>query len=176
VKSESEREFTAFVSARGQALLRAAHALCGDRYAAEDLVQTALAKAASRWSGIRGEPEPYVRAVLYREFVSGWRKRRRRAESVVAAVPEGTGDRRDHAEATVNRLMLRDLIDTLPPRQRAVIVLRYLEDVSIEEAAQILGCSKNTIGSQTSRALAHLRSRIADADVAAGIETRKVAP
>jgi RNA polymerase sigma-70 factor (sigma-E family) len=156
VDSDTEKEITAFVTGRAPALLRTAYALCGDRHAAEDLVQNALVKAASRWSRIRGEPENYVRSVLYREFLSGWRRMRRRPETVMADVPERAA-RDDHADATAERLALRELIRTLPPRQRAVIVLRYLEDVSVDEVAAILGCSRGTVGSQTARALAHLR-------------------
>jgi RNA polymerase sigma-70 factor (sigma-E family) len=154
--SSAEQDFTAFVAARRRVLLRAAYALSGDQHTAEDLVQSALTKAASRWTRIRGEPEHYVRVALYREFVSGWRRRRRRPESIVATVPDQvtTGD---PADRSVDRLAIRALIATLPPRQRAVIVLRYLEDMSVEEVAAILGCTRGTVGSQTTRALVHLR-------------------
>ncbi|HEY1488038.1 MAG TPA: SigE family RNA polymerase sigma factor [Micromonosporaceae bacterium] len=151
----SRDDFTAFVTARGHALLRSAYALCGNRHTAEDLVQSALAKAASRWTRIHGEPENYVRTVLYREFVSGWRQRRRRPENVMAELPED--GHRDHADATTDRVALRQLIATLPPRQRAVIVLRYLEDMSVDQVAEILGCTRGTVSSQATRALAHLR-------------------
>jgi RNA polymerase sigma-70 factor (sigma-E family) len=155
VDSDARNEFTAFVNARGQALLRSAYALCGNRHTAEDLVQSSLAKAASRWSRIQGEPEHYVRTVLYREFVSGWRHGRRRPESVTAQPPEP--EHADHADATTDRLALRQLINTLPPRQRAVIVLRYLEDMSVDQVAEMLACTRGTVSSQTTRALAHLR-------------------
>jgi RNA polymerase sigma-70 factor (sigma-E family) len=155
VDSNASNDFTAFVAARGHALLRSAYALCGNRHTAEDLVQSALAKAASRWTWIHGEPEHYVRTVLYREFVSGWRHRRRRPESVTAQLPEH--QRADHAEETTDRIALRQLIDTLPPRQRAVIVLRYLEDMSVDQVADVLGCTRGTVSSQANRALAHLR-------------------
>ncbi len=154
--SNAEDDFTAFVAARRHVLLRAAYALTGDQHGAEDLVQNALTKAASRWARIRGEPEHYVRVVIYREFVSGWRRRRRRPESIVATVPDEINGG-DPADASVNRLAMRALIATLPPRQRAVIVLRYLEDMSVEQVAAILGCTRGTVGSQTTRALAHLR-------------------
>jgi len=155
VNTEAQDEFTAFVAARGQALLRSAYALCGNQHTAEDLVQNALAKAAGRWSRINGEPEHYVRTVLYREFVSSWRYRRRRPENIVADLPHP--GQSDHSDAIANRLMLRQLIAALPPRQRAVIVLRYLEDMSVDQVAEILGCSRGTVSSQATRALAHLR-------------------
>jgi DNA-directed RNA polymerase specialized sigma24 family protein len=82
------RDFTLFVNQRSHVLLRAAYALTGDQHAAEDLVQNALAKVAARWNRIEGEPEPYVRRVLYREFVSAWRWRRRRPEYVTDRPPE----------------------------------------------------------------------------------------
>ena len=153
--SSSQYDFTTFVTGRGHALLRSAYALCGNQHTAEDLVQSALAKAASRWTRIQGEPEHYVRTVLYREFVSGWRHRRRRPETVVADLPDDGHS--DHADATTDRVALRQLIATLPPRQRAVIVLRYLEDMSVDEVAGVLGCTRGTVSSQATRALAHLR-------------------
>jgi RNA polymerase sigma-70 factor (sigma-E family) len=155
VDSSSQNDFTAFVAARGHALLRSAYALCGNQHTAEDLVQSALAKAAGRWTRIKGEPEHYVRTVLYREFVSGWRHRRRRPETVVADLPDD--GHTDHTDATTDRVALRQLIATLPPRQRAVIVLRYLEDMSVDEVAEMLGCTRGTVSSQATRALAHLR-------------------
>jgi RNA polymerase sigma-70 factor (sigma-E family) len=156
VNSDAEQDFTAFVESRSHVLLRAAYALCGDQHSAEDLLQSTLAKTASNWTRIRGEPEHYVRAVLYREFVSGWRRRRRRAETIVAQVPDRQL-RADQADATTDRIALRALLQSLPPRQRAVIVLRYLEDMSVDQVAEVLGCSRGTVGSQTTRALIHLR-------------------
>ena len=150
-------DFTLFVTQRSHALLRAAYALAGDQHAAEDLVQTSLAKAAGNWSRIAGEPEHYVRRVLYREFVSAWRWRRRRPEQVTDRLPERAA-RRDIADDTVVRLHLRAALADLPPRQRAVVVLRYLEDRSEQEVADILGCSPGTVASQASRALAKLRT------------------
>lgn len=150
-----EEEFSAFVAQRAHTLLKAAYALTGDQHAAQDLVQTALAKAFVRWRRITGEAEPYVRRIIYHDFVSIWR-RRRRHEIVVARPPEprraGVAD--DDADT---RIALRQALLALPPRQRAVIVLRYLEDRSIEETAAILACREGTVASQTSRALAKLR-------------------
>ncbi|WP_329104633.1 SigE family RNA polymerase sigma factor [Micromonospora sp. NBC_01699] len=155
----SEREFTAFVSERGQALLRVAYALAGDQYAAEDLLQDALAKAYARWPKIRGDAEPYVRRILYNDQVSGWRRRKRRPEVPLTATPEPASGR-DTADDAVLQMMLREALKLLPPRQRAVLVLRYLEDLSVEQTAALLGCRVGTVASQSSRALSKLRDLV----------------
>lgn len=157
----SEEEFTRFVHERGDVLLRVAQALAGDRYAAEDLLQNALAKAYARWPRIRGDAEPYVRQILYHDQVSLWRRRGRRSEVTVAEVPERpavTAGQLDHDTAV--RMLLRDALRKLPPRQRAVLVLRYLEDQTVEQTAAMLGCRPGTVASQASRALAKLRDLV----------------
>lgn len=159
--SSPEAEFTAFVTARAHALLKAAYALTGDQDAAQDLVQTAFAKVFVRWRRISGEPEAYARRVIYHDFVSTWRSRRRRHEVVMAAPPERqSAGALDHDTAV--RLMLRDALLSLPPRQRAVIILRYLEDLTLDETAAILSCRKGTVASQAARALAKLRQVVPD--------------
>ncbi|GAA2635792.1 SigE family RNA polymerase sigma factor [Paractinoplanes durhamensis] len=151
-----ETEFTAFVAERGQALLRIAHALTGDRGRAEDLVQGALAKAYAKWPRIHGDAEAYVRRVIYNDRVSVWRRASRRPEVLAAEVPERPGHDLDVAE----RIAVREALLSLPARQRAVLVLRYLEDLSVEETAEALGCRPGTVASQTSRALAKLRETV----------------
>ena len=155
---EVEQEFTEFVAARGHALLQVAYALTGDQHAAEDLVQGALAKAFVRWRQIRGEAEPYIRRILYHDSVSRWRRPYRRAETTVATPPEQALPSDD----VDLRLVLREALLDLPPRQRAVLVLRYLEDLSVDETAEVLGCRRGTVASQASNALAKLRERVAD--------------
>lgn len=152
-----EREFTEFVARSSPGLLRVAYALTGNQHAAEDLLQTALAKAASRWSRIRGDAGPYVRRILYHDHISAWRRRRRRAEWSVAELPELPVRHDGPADRIDNHLLLRQALLDLPPRQRAVLVLRYLEDLSEQQVADVLGCSVGTVGSQASRALAKLR-------------------
>lgn len=165
METDVEREFTEFVTQRTHALLRVAYALTGDQHAAEDLLQSALAKAFTRWHRIRGEAEPYVKRILYHDHVSVWRRRRTRPESLYGAVPEPDA----HGSAVPGgiddaplRLLLRDALLALPPRQRAVLVLRYLEDLSTEQTAHVLGCRAGTVASQASRALARLRALVPD--------------
>jgi RNA polymerase sigma-70 factor (sigma-E family) len=158
-----EGQFTEFVAVRGPALLRAAYALTGDEHAAHDLVQAALAKAFVRWPSIRTSPEHYARQIMYNSHISAWRKTRRR-EVPVPVVPE-RATTEDADNATALRLSLRDALLALPPRQRAIVVLRFLDDVSVEETARILGCRVGTVGSQTSRALAKLRVLVKELDL-----------
>ena len=156
-----EAEFTAFVAGRGQALLRVAQALTGDRRAAEDLVQGALAKAYARWPRVHGEAEAYVRKILYNDRISGWRRAGRRPEVIMAEVPEQARSGA-HDQDVADRLAVRQALLSLPPRQRAVLVLRYLEDRSVEETAEALGCRPGTVASQTSRALLKLRELVGE--------------
>jgi len=154
-----ETEFIAFVEQRSSALIRVAYALTGDQRAAEDLVQGALAKAYARWSKIHGDAEPYVRRIIYNDRASGWRRPARQAELSVAELPERAAPGRHDHDVTL-RITLRQALLSLPPRQRAVLVLRFLEDRTIEETAEVLGCRPGTVASQTSRALAKLRDLV----------------
>ncbi|MCW3842356.1 SigE family RNA polymerase sigma factor [Micromonospora yasonensis] len=153
-------EFTAFVTERGPALLRVAYALAGNQHAAEDLLQNALAKAYARWPRIRGDAEPYVKRILYHDQVSGWRRRSRRAEVPFAELP----DRAAAGPDPDLRLLLREALRALPPRQRAVLTLRYLEDLSVDQTAALLGCRAGTVASQTAKALARLRQLVPGLD------------
>jgi RNA polymerase sigma-70 factor (sigma-E family) len=155
---EIERDFTKFVADRTHALFRVAYALTGNQHAAEDLLQTALAKTFVKWSRISTDAEGYVKRILYRDCVSLWRRRNRRPETTMPNLPERAGA--DRADETVLRLFLRDALLSLPPRQRAVIVLRYLDDLGEKEVAEILGCSPGTVASQASRALSRLRRTV----------------
>ncbi|MFG2039451.1 SigE family RNA polymerase sigma factor [Dactylosporangium sp. NPDC048998] len=162
METSQEAEFAAFVTERAHTLLKTAYALTGDRHAAEDLVQTALAKAFARWRRI-DEPEPYLRRMIYNDFVSGRRSPRSRAEITVAKPPDHAGGRYMESD-TALRLLLRDALQTLPPRQRAVLILRYFEDLSVEETAAVLSCRQGTVASQASRALAKLRDLVPQLD------------
>jgi RNA polymerase sigma-70 factor (sigma-E family) len=161
VDPTGEAEFKEFVAERTHALFRIAYALTGNQHAAEDLLQTSLAKLVIAWPRITDDPEAYARRVIYREHVSLWRRMWRRRETPVAEPPELAGAEPDQTGQSVQRLVVRDALRTLPPRQRAVVVLRYLEDRSEQEVAEILGCATGTVGSQASRALAKLRTALA---------------
>jgi RNA polymerase sigma-70 factor (sigma-E family) len=155
-------EFAAFVSARTGALLRTAYLLTGDQHAAEDLVQSALARTHRAWRRLyaAGNAEAYTRKVMYHLQVSWWR-RGRVGESLTGEVPEPSGPARsggDHASDTAVRLSVRDALTRLTAKQRAVLVLRYFDDVGEAQAAELLGVSIGTIKSQTARALHRLRT------------------
>ena len=160
----AERDFTAFVTERGHRLLRVAYALTGNRQAAEDLLQTALAKTALHWARIEHGAELYVRKILYHDHVSRWKKLRRLREVPVESVPDHSA-RGDLSRQVADRLAVHSALLRLPPRQRAVLVLRYLEDLSEKQVAEVLGCSPGTVASQASRALARLREVIHHADL-----------
>jgi RNA polymerase sigma-70 factor (sigma-E family) len=155
--ADLELEFSAFVEARAHTLFRSALALTGHREQAEDLLQTVLARGARHWTSIRDNyPEAYLRKALYREQVSWWRNHRRGREVSVEHLPElaVTADRTDRIDLG---LVLRQALARLAPRHRAVLVLRYLEDRTDAEIAEILSCTESTVRSQAARALARLR-------------------
>ena len=146
-------DFEVFVQTRTRPLLRTAYLLVGDEQRAEDLLQTALAKAWFAWRRIEWAPEAYVRRVMVTTSVSWWR-RRWNGEMPTAELPETPRSTPDEG-AHDHDLWLA--LRRLPPRQRAIVVLRYLEDRSERETALLLGCSVGTVKSQTARALAKLR-------------------
>lgn len=150
------QDFAEFVAARSAELLRLAYVLTGDKHAAEDLLQSALTKAAARWGRIHSAPERYVRQIMYREQISWWRRRARRPVTLMARVPEPPAQ--DQMVMVEARLTLRDALLALPPGKRAMLVLRYMEDLPEAQVADILGCSVGTVRSQTHRAIAQLRS------------------
>ncbi|MEV0163043.1 RNA polymerase sigma-70 factor (sigma-E family) [Nonomuraea fuscirosea] len=150
-----EQRFREFVAARSPALIRLGFLLTGgDQHAAEDLVQTALAKLVTRWRRVE-TPEAYVRQIMYRQQVSWWRTSARRGEVVRASPPE-TAARDPHHQSEL-RLVLRSALARLTARQRAVLVLRYFEDLPEQEVAQVMGCSVGTVRSTAHRSLARLR-------------------
>jgi RNA polymerase sigma-70 factor (sigma-E family) len=155
VDERARQDFTEFVAGRSAELLRLAYVLTADQYAAEDLLQSALTKAAAHWGRIRGAPEGYVRRIMYREQVSWWRRRARRHEIAMAQVPEVPA--RDEVAGVEARLALRDALLALPPGKRVMLVLRYLEDLPEAQVADILGCSVGTVRSQTHKAIVQLR-------------------
>jgi RNA polymerase sigma-70 factor (sigma-E family) len=150
---DAEREFREFVRAETPALMRAAYLLAGDPHQAQDLVQSTLAGVALHWRTASEHPHAYTRQALYHQAVSWWRWRGRRPESLSGVLPEVIADSADHER----RLVVRAALGKLTPKQRAVLVLRYFEDLSESDTAALLGCSVGTVKSQTRHALSRLR-------------------
>lgn len=156
-ESGRDAEFREFVRNRGTPLHQSAYLLCGDWHLADDVVQDTLIKAYQHWNRVRDadNPEAYVRRILINEVRGRWRRRERSvpvaefAEEPVVA---------DSSDDLARRDGLRKALLTLPLRQRATVVLRYLEGMSEREAAAALGCSEGTVKSQSSRALTNLKS------------------
>lgn len=148
-------EFEEFVIARRGALLRTAYLLTGNHHDAEDLVQSALIKVVPKWARIKESPERYVRQVLARESVNRWRGRRWR-EVTTDVVPETV--RHD----SIDRMALLEELRRLSPRQRAVLVLRYFDDLTEADTAAALGISVGTVKSHTRDAMACLRKQQSD--------------
>jgi RNA polymerase sigma-70 factor (sigma-E family) len=146
--------FEDFVVARSRQLQRTAYLLTRDHHLAQDLVQTTYAKVWPSWSRISDDPEAYVRRVMLNTYTSWWR-RKWRGETPTGELPEqghAGGERRIE-----DRAGLMAALGRLPARQRAVVVLRYFEDLSEVETARVLSCSPGNVKSQASRALAKLR-------------------
>lgn len=160
---DDEAEFADFVAQHQARLLGFAHLLCGHEHDAQDLVQGALVKAYLRWERIRQteHPEAYVKKVLLHDHLRGWRRAWRRGETVRATLPEPAGPTPDLVPGEIARRAIR----TLPPRQRAVVALRYVDDLSVAQTAELLGCSEGTVKSQCSRAIATLRRTVSAADL-----------
>ena len=150
--------FREFVATRSPALLRTGWLLTGDWFLAQDLVQDALARTWSRWDGLRRRdaPEAYVRKVMLTTFLS-WRRRRWRGEIATDNPPEAPACGDAYADADLRHTM-QTALATLPPRQRAVVVLRFFDDLTETQVADVLGCAVGTVKSQSAKALARLRA------------------
>ena len=155
-KRDAGNDFASFFNARQKSLVRTAFLLSGDAAAAEDIAQNALAKLYLAWDrlGSVDYPDAYVRRVLVNEANSWHRKPWKRREIVVAELPDSIVD---PAETTG---VIWEWVCTLPPKQRAVVVLRYYEGLSDPEIGVILDIATSTVSSQASRALTTLRTRI----------------
>jgi RNA polymerase sigma-70 factor (sigma-E family) len=151
----AEREFREYVASRQAVLFRAALLLTGHREDAEDLLQAALSRLALHWEDVAGSADAYVRKILYHQQVGRWRRRGR--EYAVEALPEPAAAP-DPADQTSLRVTLATVLRQLTPRQRAVLVLRFYEDLPEAQVAEILGCSVGTVRSMTSRTLARVRA------------------
>jgi RNA polymerase sigma-70 factor (sigma-E family) len=161
-RDHRDADFAAYLAARQPSLLRTAYLLTGNRHDAEDLVQTAFAKLYLSWDKVRdqGSMDGYVRRILVNEHNSLWRRAWKRREhsaedTVLHALDKPHHDSPDDGVGAA----LWDVVQTLPRKARAVVVLRYYEEMSEAETAAVLGVSVGTVKSQTSRALAALRTR-----------------
>jgi RNA polymerase sigma-70 factor (sigma-E family) len=143
-------DFDTYVRARLPHLIKFACALSADEHAAADLVQDALERTLLKWPKVHGDPEPYIRRAMVNRSISIWRKLRR--ETVTDRIPERHDEQPGHDEALFAALR------RLPPKQRAVIALRYLEDLTEADTASVLGCAVGTVKSQSNSAIAKLRT------------------
>jgi RNA polymerase sigma-70 factor (sigma-E family) len=167
MRQEEEQRFRDFAAGRVRSLRRTAYLLCGDWHLAEDLAQNTLIKMYRSWSRLERQDEldGYVRRVLLRTWLDEKRRPWRRSERSYETVPD-TPDRAAGPDAVVQRLHpgspLHGALLALPPRQRATLVLRFFDDLSVAATAEALGCSEGNVKSQTARGLETLRRSISD--------------
>jgi RNA polymerase sigma-70 factor (sigma-E family) len=157
-----DTEFREFVEARYVELLRIAYLLTGSPHEAEDLLQSALVKVMRRWRRV-DDPMAYLRRAMINQHISVWRRLRQR-EVVVDLVPERATT--DVADQVAQRQSLYAAMRSLPPRMRAVVVLRYVADLPEAEVATLLGCSPGTVKALASRGLARLRAALDPVELA----------
>jgi RNA polymerase sigma-70 factor (sigma-E family) len=165
-------EFEAWVLARSRALARTAYLLTGDVHLAEDLVQDTLARVADRWRAIskQGSPDAYARTVMHHLAIDRWRRRRARPREVLTdRHPELGGSGPD----VERRLVLREALSGLTPKQRAVLSLRFYEDLTEAQTAAVLGCSVSTVKSQARAGLERLRTLAPEALASLAEETNR---
>ena len=158
---DQRRALERFVAERGDRLLRTAALLAGSRAEGEDLLQSALERLLRNWRRIDRDPENYVRRTMYNLAADGWRRQRVRQRYAVLFEPAPAVD--PAAAVDLRDAVVRVLMQ-LPPRQRAAVVLRYFEQLSEAETAEVLGCSVGNVKSATARGLARLREITASAD------------
>jgi RNA polymerase sigma-70 factor (sigma-E family) len=159
VRTASEAEFAEFFAAAWPRLFRVTYAITGDVGQAEDAVQSAFAKAYASWPRVRSadHPEAYVRRMAINEVLG--LRRRSWWKSERSGTPPEVRAERSAQDDLVDRAEVWEALMSLPPRQRAVLVLRYYEDLSEQQISEVLGCSRGTVKSQASDALSALRRR-----------------
>jgi RNA polymerase sigma-70 factor (sigma-E family) len=162
VASRDHGDFVEFAAAYGDQMRRTAYLLCGDWHRASDITQEALIRLYVAWPRLDddGGLRSYARKAVTSAAFDISRKRSSQ-ELVAADLGERVGA--DATEAVAESLVMLDALAQLPPRQRACVVLRYYEDLSVEEVASVLGCRPGTVKSQTSAGLAALRTALGDA-------------
>ena len=173
MEQSDEDAFTTFVANTGPRLARIAYLLAGgDRAGGEDLLQGALERTYRHWSRVvrAGDAEAYVRRALVNAAIN--RRRRPREEPLEAAGLDGPVDPVDVGRFSADRDQIVRALRTLPARQRAVVVLRYLDDLSEAETAAVLGCAVGSVKSQASRGLARMRTQPTTGDAGDGESPR----
>lgn len=162
--SDRDAAFEAYFAARSDAMRGTAYLLCGDWHRAEDLVQQTFTKIYQVWRRIQRQDamDNYTRQTLIRTFLSERRRGWFRYESVGSRPTDEAAPSSGLAD---ERLVLLEALAKVPPRQRAVLVLRYWEDQSVEQTAELLDCSTGTVKSQASRGLAALRGLLEEEKV-----------
>jgi RNA polymerase sigma-70 factor (sigma-E family) len=158
IPTPERRAFEAFVGESSTRLVRTAYLLCGDRGHAEDLVQTALLRTARHWRAARRQPHAYARAVVVNLAKDRWRALDRRVPEVSLAASVDLATASDGTADLLDRHAMVAAFAGLPEGQRTVLVLRFFEDLSVEDTAKAIGCTTGTVKSQTSRALVALRA------------------
>lgn len=163
MRAQDEAEFTELVTAVSHRLFRTAYAACGDRQLAQDAVQTALISAYRSWRRVRdaASPEAYLRRMVLNELFRFTRRKWWSATSLRAQVPESTPTPSPE-QSVIEHEVVWNAIRELPPRQRAVIALRYYEGLSEAEIGEALGIRPGTVKSQSAAAMAHLRHALAE--------------
>jgi RNA polymerase sigma-70 factor (sigma-E family) len=153
---DRDTTFREFVKQRAVSLQRSAYLLCGDWYLAEDLVQETFAKAYVHWRRVQSteHPDAYVRRILVNEARQRWRRHDAPVVRADTVAEQPTGD---SADEVARRTELFQALLSLPARQRATVVLRHLDGLSVRETAAALGCSEGTVKSQAAEAMATLR-------------------
>lgn len=160
--AQGRAAFDGYVQLRGAALTRLAYLLVHDHHLAQDLTQETLARLHRHWSKVSAleDPDAYVRRIMLNQLLS-WRRRRSWSERSTPDIAD-VASSDDHVEAGADRDAMWDLLRTLTPKQRAVIVLRFYEDLDDAAIASLLGCSAPTVRSHASKALASLRDSTSD--------------
>jgi len=159
LSATQQQDFEDYVRGRSSSLLRTAHLLTGDRSDAEDLLQVALERLSRHWRRLDGDPDAYVRRTMVNLATDRWRLRNRRPQQARGELLDEHPHGADPHRQVEQRLDLVRALRTLTPRQRAVLVLRYFDDLSEADTARAIGCSIGTVKSTCSRALARLRQQ-----------------
>lgn len=176
MRAKDEQDFVDFASALGRSLRRTAYLLTGDWHRAEDAVQAALVKVYVAWPRLTrsAATTSYARKSVVSAVIDESRRPWRREHSY-ASVADDRHEARDLPGEVDDRMVFIAALAQLPPRQRATLVLRYYDDLSVDDVAEVLGCTAGTVKSQTARGLDALRLRLAEAGITEPLTTEPLA-